>query len=421
MRGPKLLNAHRNGSYGAYIADGFDDLEVLDVLVPLGPGPAGHRLYAFPDIVGAGRQDPLSPVPAAGRNETKSRCSTLPGPKRPAAAPRGGAIPHPATSGKGRGAPGVLTRCQRTPRRVSKKPKPRSAGRGSFQPPRRDSPLLSRSCRSPCTAPAPPNPRSPCAGSPASRRGPAGRAPSSRPPPRRAPRSPWPARAGQSRRSAAAWEGAAPPPWADGGAAPSPEGPRPPARQGGLRRRAGGGSLASPHGARGGREGGGAGLGRRGVAGNGLASPPRRPPGSSPRGKRAARRQAAVRNRLGGEPRAEALLFSHLKVGPPRSPACKSGCGAAVPADGRSEAPRQGLGLRGGRRGARRPSGLGRHSAAWRNRLEGDGAVLAKGQRPLCRCNPNVMKIIIKKQSSASKEGVKLQWCAKNRIELNWE
>lgn len=168
-------------------------------------------------------------------------------------------------------------------------------------------------------------------------------------------------------------------------------------------------------------EGGGAGLGRRGVAGNGLASPPRRPPGSSPRGKRAARRQAAVRNRLGGEPRAEALLFSHLKVGPRRSPACKSGCGAAVPADGRSEAPRQGLGLRGGRRGARRPSGLGRHSAAWRNRLEGDGAVLAKGQRPLCRCNPNVMKIIIKKQSSASKEGVKLQWCAKNRIELNWE
>lgn len=319
-------------------------------MVPLGPGPAGHRLYALPDIAGAGRQDPLSPVPAAGRNETKPRCSTLPGPKRPAAARRGGAIPHPATSGKERGAPGVLTRCQQTPRRVSKKPKPRSAERGSFQPPRRASPpLLSRSCRSPCTAPAPPNPRSPCAGSPASRRGPAGRAPSSRPPPRRAPRSPWPDRAGQNGRSAAAplrphGPVAAPPPHLRGRGLP-------PGRAAATaRRRRRLASLLLTVSGEGERA---AGLGSAAEAGPGpRASPPRQPPGSSPRG-REPPGSCEEPPRRGAEGRGFAVLSP--KDGATALARLQSGCGAAMPADGRSEAR---PGAAGRPAGGRRPSVL---------------------------------------------------------------
>lgn len=91
----------------------------------------------------------------------------------------------PRHLGQLRREPGVLTSCQRTPRRVSKKSKPRSAGREAFS--RRAEPA-------PHPEPAAPA-RLPCSGCPASRRGPAGTATSSPPPPRRAPRSPWPGRA----------------------------------------------------------------------------------------------------------------------------------------------------------------------------------------------------------------------------------
>lgn len=111
---------------GTYIVDGFDNLKILHGFVPLGPEPADLRLDAVPDALGAGGQDPVAPVPAAGRSETKRAA-------RPAT-PRqdGGGEPHRGIGGSAGGAPGVLTGCQRTPRRVSKKAKPRPAGREAF-------------------------------------------------------------------------------------------------------------------------------------------------------------------------------------------------------------------------------------------------------------------------------------------------
>lgn len=180
-----LHQSRQNGLGGTYVADGFDDLEVLHVLVPLGPAPAGHRLYALPDILGAGRQDPLSPVPAAGRNETKIRCSRRPGPEHPPGCDpssrhfrkrmRGVGHTHtlPANSTEG---------LQETETSLCGEEKLSAATQG--QPLAPPQPLLPQTLHRPRPA------RSPRAGSPPSRRGPADRAPSSRPPPQRAPRSP---------------------------------------------------------------------------------------------------------------------------------------------------------------------------------------------------------------------------------------
>lgn len=73
---------------GTYIVDGFDKLKILHGFVPLGPEPADLRLDAVPDALGAGGHDPLAPVPAAGRYETK-----------PAGPPRLGPTPRGRTAG----------------------------------------------------------------------------------------------------------------------------------------------------------------------------------------------------------------------------------------------------------------------------------------------------------------------------------